>query len=87
MKVLPEVAADTDLPRESWEEAKTATEALQVSFGSVDKAFHRSVDDGREAFDQVAGQIEASLAQLEALLPLAGEAAAADDAAADSHAH
>ena len=73
LEMLPEVAADTDLPREKWEIAKAETNKLFDAFGVIDEAFHTAGGDKQAAYSEVAASIDESIAALEALLPLAGE--------------
>lgn len=88
LQILPEVAADTDLPRDKWDEAKAETDKLFDAFGVIDAAFHKADGDKPAAYAQVAETIDASIANLQALLPLAGEKVIEDDhAAGHDHDH
>lgn len=86
LEVLPEIAADTDLPREKWEEAKAQNDKLFDAFGVIDKAFHTAGGDKVAAHAQVSAEIDEAIAGLEALLPLAGEKVSeADDHSDHDH--
>ena len=84
LEVLPEVAADTDLPKEKWEVVNSEVESLFHAFTQIDKAFHKKDGDKVGAYEAVAGSIDESIAAIEALLPLTGEE---PPAAHDDHDH
>ncbi|MEM8865556.1 MAG: hypothetical protein AAGF31_08420 [Planctomycetota bacterium] len=73
LAVLPDVAAETDLPEVEWTAVKMATERLKESVAVIDEAFHAEGGDEKSAYEQVAESLEVALTAIRSRLPLTGE--------------
>ena len=63
---LPEIAQDSDVPKESWEAVTTSAQEMRESFDAV----HAQIDaDEKADYDAVAEKIDAALNRLEQILP------------------
>ncbi|MEN1678413.1 MAG: hypothetical protein AAGJ46_02395 [Planctomycetota bacterium] len=71
--ILPDVAAETDLPEAEWEVVSSETEKLKSSFAVIDKAFHTKDGDKQAAYEEVAAQLDAALDAIRSKLPMTGE--------------
>lgn len=84
LDAFPDIAAETDLPKEDWEAVKAASDRLFESFGTIDKAFHKKDGDKKAAYESVADDIEESMEAIKSRLPLAGPAGTASQIVAPS---
>ena len=82
LKVLPELAADTDLAEGDWKEIKEASDSLFEVFGDVDSTFHKKDGDKSAAYEKAKTAIEEGITILEAKLALLK-----DDHKHSDHAH
>lgn len=87
LEVLPDVAADTDLPKEEWDAVKAANERLFDAFGKVDKAFHTKDGDKKAAYEEVATDLDEAIEEIRARLPQTGEEPHHEGEHGDDHDH
>lgn len=73
LQAIPEVAAETDLPKEEWEAVKAATDRLFGAYAVIDKAFHVKDGDKQAAYEQVASELTEALEEIRSRLPMTGE--------------
>ena len=79
LEALPDIAAETDLPKEEWDAVKAANERLFDAFGAIDKAYHTKDGDKKAAYENVAGELEEAIEEIRSRLPMTGEDPPADD--------
>ena len=72
LEVLPEVAAETDLPKEDWQVVKEKSKVLFDQFMKIHDGFHGGNAQG-VTFDTVADEINAAIAVLESKVAATGE--------------
>lgn len=73
LQAIPDVAAETDLPKEEWDAVNAANEELFDAFGTIDKAFHVKDGDKKAAYEEVSEQLEEAIEAIRVRLPLTGE--------------
>lgn len=69
---LPEVAAETDLPKEDWQTVKDQSKILFDNFMMIHNGFHGGGAQG-VSFDSVCADIDAAIEALESKLAATGE--------------
>lgn len=79
LKAVPDIAAETDLPKEHWEAVKTASDRLFDAYAVIDKAFHAKDGDKQAAYEQVAGELTKALDEIRLRLPMTGEEVSMED--------
>ena len=72
LDVLPEVAAETDLPKEDWQIVKDQSKHLFDQFMKIHDGFHGSGAEGA-SFDSVAEEINKAIETLESKIAATGE--------------
>ena len=79
LDVLPEVAAETDMPKDDWQIVKDQSQHLFDQFMKIHDGFH---GDGKEgvSYDSVAGEIDTALEALQSKIAASGEEPVDDDA-------
>ncbi|MEN0112041.1 MAG: hypothetical protein AAF805_15075 [Planctomycetota bacterium] len=87
LEAIPDIAAETDLPKEEWDAVNVAHEELFDAFGVIDKAFHTKDGDKKAAYDEVAERLDEAIEAIRSRLPLTGEDPAAGDHDHDHHDH
>ena len=70
--VLPEVAAETDLPKEDWQVVKDQSKVLFDQFMKIHDGFHGDSSQGA-SFESVAAEINAAIEVLESKVSATGE--------------
>jgi len=73
LEAIPDIAAETDLPKEEWDAVNTANDELFDAFGAIDKAFHTKDGDKKAAYEGVAEQLDGAIEAIRSRLPLTGE--------------
>ena len=73
LEAIPDIAAETDLPKEEWEAVKSANDDLFDAFGAIDKAFHTKDGDKKAAYEQVADKLDQAIEAIRSRLALTGE--------------
>lgn len=76
LELLPDLAAETDLPKEEWEALKAATDRLMDAFGQIDKAFHQKDGDRQGAYEKSAAEVDAAIQEIKANVPVDADAEA-----------
>lgn len=84
LDVLPEVAAETDLPKEDWQVVKEQSKLLFDEFMKIHHGFHGDGKEEGASFDSVAESINAAIDALEEKVAATGEKA---ESASDDHDH
>ncbi|MEM8945768.1 MAG: hypothetical protein AAGD11_11345 [Planctomycetota bacterium] len=69
LKAMPDLAADTDLAEDEWNELKTHADQLFDAFSDVDAVFHQKDGDKQKAYDEAKSAIDEELAVLISYLP------------------
>jgi len=72
LDVLPEVAAETDLPKEDWQVVKDQSKHLFDQFMKIHDGFHGESKQGA-TFDSVADEINKAIEVLESKVAATGE--------------
>ena len=72
LEVLPETAAETDLPKEDWQVVKDQAKILFDQFMKVHDGFHGEEAQGA-SFDSVAEEIDKAIEVLESKIAATGE--------------
>lgn len=72
LDVLPEVAAETDLPKEDWQVVKDQSKILFEQFTKIHDGFHGGDKQGA-SFDSVADEINKAIEVLESKVAGTGE--------------
>jgi len=85
---LPEVAAETDLPKEDWQVVKDQSKSLFDQFMKIHNGFHGDGEPGA-SFDSVETEVDAAIEILESKVSATGEkdADVADEQAHGDHDH
>lgn len=78
LEAMPELAADTDLSEEQWQQVKEEVDRLFDAFGEIDSTFHEKDGDKKAAYEDAKSTIEEGVAALETKLPQLGEDSDAD---------
>lgn len=78
LEAVPDIAAETELPKEQWKAVKAASDRLFAAYAVIDKAFHTEDGDKQAAYEQVADELSEALEEIRSRLPLAGEEAKAE---------
>lgn len=73
LDVLPEVAAETDLPKEEWQIVKDQSKHLFDQFMKIHDGFHGGGSGEQTSFDSVADAINTSIETLESKIAATGE--------------
>jgi hypothetical protein len=61
---LPQLAKDSEVPRENWEEVSTSAQTLRDSFNEV----HAAIDEKKDPnYQAVSGKIDEAVTELEAV--------------------
>ncbi|MEO0529025.1 MAG: hypothetical protein AAF266_00460 [Planctomycetota bacterium] len=88
LEAIPDIAAETDLPKEAWDTVNAANDKLFETFGAIDKAFHTKDGDKKAAYEGVAEQLDEAIESIRSQLALSGEEPPADhDHDHDNHDH
>lgn len=82
LDVLPQVAADSDLPKESWEEVKKASGGLFDALMKIHEGFHGENAQGA-TYSDVKSAIDENLAVLESKASEGGKEAGSAEASAE----
>lgn len=76
LKALPDVAGDTDLPKDDWQAVKDAGQRLFDAYDKLDQLMHGNKEkkgDAAKTLAEASPDIEAALEILESKLALTGE--------------
>lgn len=73
LEAIPDIAAETDLPKEEWDAVNAANEELFAAFGAIDKAFHTKDGDKQAAYGGVSEKLDEALEAIRSRLALTGE--------------
>ena len=73
LEALPEVAAETDLPKEDWQVVKDQSRHLFDQFMRIHDGFHGESSSEGTSFDSVADEINTSIETLESKIAATGE--------------
>ena len=79
LEAVPDLAAETDLSENDWNEIKSEVDKLLDAFGDIDSAFHKEDGDKATAYEAAKSTIDEGIAALEAKLPLLSEGASTND--------
>lgn len=76
LNAIPEIAAETDLPKEEWEAVKAASKRLFNAYKVIHDEFHGK--DGKDsdkqaAYEKVSSELTEALEEIRSRLPLTGE--------------
>lgn len=87
LEAIPDIAAETDLPKEEWDAVNTANEELFAAFGTIDKSFHVKDGDKQATYEEVAEKLDGAIEAIRSRLILTGEDPESEEEAHHEHDH
>lgn len=87
LEAIPDIAAETDLPKPEWDAVNAANDELFDAFGTIDKAFHTKDGDKKAAYEGVTEKLDNAIEAIRSRLALTGEDPVPSEAMHEGHSH